>query len=436
MTLYKKDYHNGSPDYVQEVDLSQGARLKLLHGDITEPRPSGGSFGGPDPRMTSPALSTFWRQMTAEDSHTFCVVNGGFFYMPEYPTRLAFPLKVDGRMVTEGWGIDTYVGEHLMLALWDDHADILPMTQESLYASDAPNILGGLSENANKRAKFAVGRTFVGLADRDEQPGYETVLILATRTATQSGAAQALRSLGAIKVMMLDGGGSTQLRCRSGDLLPSERPIPQAVAVVAATPAQVAAQLLDVTQWPVLHVGQGFPLRMQVRNTGVVSWTQSSTSLIINAFPHDIPYPLRMLDTVASGQQTVITHTLEAYQRPGVYPMEINWGIQHQGKFYSGKTIRTYAVVLPLNLVDRAGELQQDLADWDKNNPEEVQTRLETWMANIQATPLAIIPQGTPGAASLTDIIHMEDALWIPLLMLPIVLTLGLLITRRDKPNN
>jgi hypothetical protein len=203
--LFRKSYSNGNPDYVQVVDLRRGARLMLLHGQLTEPRPGKGSYGGDDPRMTSLALQTYWQKAAAADPYAFCVTNGGFFYMPEYPTRLAFPLKVDGEMVTEGWGIKTYPDQKLMLELWADRADIRDLTADTLHGSTAPDIVGGLAEDANKRAKYAVGRTFFGVDDRDGDGVYETVLVLNTLTARQIDAAGTLRSFGADKVMMLDG---------------------------------------------------------------------------------------------------------------------------------------------------------------------------------------------------------------------------------------
>ena len=36
--LFRKDYSGGNPDFVQVIDLTKGARIALLHGDIDEPR--------------------------------------------------------------------------------------------------------------------------------------------------------------------------------------------------------------------------------------------------------------------------------------------------------------------------------------------------------------------------------------------------------------
>jgi hypothetical protein len=169
------------------------------------------------------------------------VTNGQFFYMPESPTRLTLPLKTNGEVVTDGFGADQFVGKRLMLELWPDHADIRELNGAALYASAAPEILGGLTVDANRRAKQRVGRTFAGIDDRDGDGLYETVMLFNTRTALQTDADYVLRGFGADKVMMLDGGGSTQLMCQGEPIIASERLIPQAIAVFAGT-EQVLAQ--------------------------------------------------------------------------------------------------------------------------------------------------------------------------------------------------
>lgn len=232
--LYQKEYANGTPDYVQVVRLAQGAQVRLLHGAVTEERPGKGAFGGNDARFRSRTLSNFWEIASQQEPNLFCVTNGLFFYMPESPTRLSLPLKVGGKLITDGYGIHEYPGEKLMLELWEGAADIRELSGEALYASSAPNILGGLTAEANKRAKQYTGRTFAGVADLNSAGKYETVLIFNTRTARQVDADAILKSFGADKVMMLDGGGSTQLNCTGKPVIFSERLIPQALAIFAA----------------------------------------------------------------------------------------------------------------------------------------------------------------------------------------------------------
>jgi len=429
--LYKKDYPNGSPDYVQVIDLSAGARLKLLHGQITEPRPTRGSYGGPDPRMTSPALQTYWQQVLETDAEAFCVTNGGFFYMPEYPTRLAFPLKVDGQMITEGWGIKTYIEQKLILELWPDRANIRPLSAESLYDSEAPNILGGLTEDANKRAKYAVGRTFIGIADYDDHNGYETVLILNTQTALQSSAAAVLRDFGAEKVMMLDGGGSTQLLCKSGWHIRSDRPIPQAIAAIAAQPPRIAAQPLEQSQWPVLVEGEGFPFYLKVRNTGVLSWTIQTTQLILDPSPWGVPQWLPLEGEIQPGASAVFSDTLAAFRKAGLYQVKVSWGIRHGGETYYGEPLMTQAVVLPSALRDQRQALQSQIEQWRAHSsPEQVEAQVERWLEekNGASLPTAMVEDKTTRAVAE---VHPQDAVWIPLIMLPIVIILGFMVSRR-----
>jgi len=234
--LFRKDYKNGSPDFVQVVDLSQGARVKLLHGPIKEPRTERGVFGGPDPRILSRSMQQYWDAAKERYVATFCITNGQFFYMLESPTRLPFSLKVDGAIVSDGYAKTEHAGQKLMLEIWDGQVDIQPLSEAALYQSSAPDIVAGLTEDARKSPTKYVARTFVGVADQDQDRQFETILIFNSSTARQKDAADVLRSFGAEKVMMLDGGGSTQLMCQGKSIIASERLIPQALAVLAGNP--------------------------------------------------------------------------------------------------------------------------------------------------------------------------------------------------------
>jgi len=267
--LYRKDYQGGTPDFVQLVDLSQGAAIKLLHGPIKETRPGHGAYGGNDARILSRSLQQYWKDFTSSFANPFCVVNGQFFYMPESPTRLPFSLKVDGQIVSDGFGKDQFPGQKLMLELWPGRADIQELTKDALYSSSAPNIVAGLSEEAHKRFDKYVGRTFVGLANKDGDGQFETVLILTTRTARQVDAADVLRSFGAQKVMMLDGGGSTQMICLDKSYISSERLIPQALGVQGGTPPSPkfrdAVQISSAESAPTIEApSQAEPQQAQV----------------------------------------------------------------------------------------------------------------------------------------------------------------------------
>ena len=229
--FFRKDYPGGTPDFVQVVRLDQGAKVKPLHGDIVDYRPGQGSFGGNDAQITTKPLQQFWNETATVNSNLFCVSNGQFFKMGEAPTRLPFSLKVNNEIISDGYGKEEHVGEKVMLEIWSNRADIRELNEENLYSSSAPDIIAGLTEDGRKSPTKYVARTFIGIDDRDGDQNYETMLVFNTRSTRQKDAADVLRAFGADKVMMLDGGGSTQLICENSHIIKSERLIPQAIGV-------------------------------------------------------------------------------------------------------------------------------------------------------------------------------------------------------------
>lgn len=436
--LFRKDYANGSPDYVQVIQLDIGAEVRLLHGSITEARPTHGSYGGPDPRFTSLPIQTYWRNVAQIEKNLFCVINGSFFYMPEYPTRLAFPLKVGGRLLSEGWGIKTYIDQKLILELWPGRADIQQLSKESLYDSMAPNILGGLTEDANKRAKYAVGRTFLGLDDRDGDGAAETMLILSTLTARQVGAAAVLREFGADKIMMLDGGGSTQLLCRNGHYIRSDRPVPQALAIIAARPPELNAEVVRRPDWQIVLQGQRIPIEFEIRNTGVISWTALDGRLFIDPSPLGSAEWLPIHKTIEPGGVTLLSDSISPpLDQPGAYLVEIAWGVRSGGKSFKGAPIQAPTIILPLQLAERQAELETNLETWKTQPEADIQTLAVNWIdahtpptqdapaeaANLSGTSAPVFASGRNRSA---------DVIWIPIIMFPIMLIIGFLVGKRN----
>ncbi len=234
--LYRKDFSGGAPNFVQIIDLDQNASLQLLHGQLYDLRVGLGPYGGNDASFFRESLSTAWLGFSANYSGAFCLANAQFFNMKD-PARLAFPLKKDGQILSDGYGsIAEYPGQTLILEIWNDHADIVSLSRDNLYNSTAPNILGGLSEYANKGITNYTGRTFIGIDDADGNGFFEKILVFSSAYSTQVTAADALRSFGAEKVIMLDGGGSTQLRCGSTNFITTSRTIPQTIGAVEGSP--------------------------------------------------------------------------------------------------------------------------------------------------------------------------------------------------------
>ena len=98
VSLYKKDYAGGQPDYVQLVDLSQGAAVMLLHGGIADSGTGQGSYGGNNPKFNRTTLETVWNNFSASTNGAFCITNGQFFAIQD-PAPLAFSLKKDGQIL-------------------------------------------------------------------------------------------------------------------------------------------------------------------------------------------------------------------------------------------------------------------------------------------------------------------------------------------------
>jgi hypothetical protein len=237
-SLYRRDNLNGFPEFVQVVHLNQGAVVQFLHGNIVDQGIDQGVYGGNNPGFTPQSLKEIWNGIDNSNPDVFCVTNGQFFSIQNGRTKLAFPLKIGGEHVSDGYGLNEFPTQKLMMEVWHDKANITPLTRTALNYSSAPQILVGLSEFASgRRPNTPTGRSFIGVGDLDHDGVYETVLIYNSKVARKTEASNTLRGFGAKKVMMLDGGGSTALICQGENYVSSSRPIPQSIAVISASPS-------------------------------------------------------------------------------------------------------------------------------------------------------------------------------------------------------
>lgn len=274
VSLYRKDYADGQPDFVQVVDLDEGAKVKLLHGSIADLREGQGPYGGNNATFWKTSLLTAWNDFASANEHAFCISNGEFFSTNDDPTPLAFPLKKDGQILSDGYGSGyEFPGQLLILEIWNDHANIRSLSKDNLYGSSAPNILGGLTEDADHPSEYNyVGRTFAGIDDTDGDGDYETIYIFTSSYARQVDAASVLRDFGADKVIMFDGGGSTQMRCGGTSYVSSSRSIPQTIGVVAGSAVQPSCPVITgkVVLFDEINCGGS-----SVNATGVGLWTMA-----------------------------------------------------------------------------------------------------------------------------------------------------------------
>jgi hypothetical protein len=246
VAVYGNESEEGAEEYVQVLDLKAGARLLFWVGTIDDAGRGQGQFGGPNPRIKRYYLPDVWPALQSEQPDMLCLANGTFFRdtidgLWVDPTQLAFPLKREGRVLSEGYERRRFRRDRAMLQLWDDRAQIAPFSRSAFYASSAPNIIVGLDETARVRATEALGRTMVGLGGGDGDGTRERLFIYSGAASTQARAVAVLRAFGAQEVMMLDGGGSAQLLCEGASYIRRVRPLPQMIATLPAVVPQAPA---------------------------------------------------------------------------------------------------------------------------------------------------------------------------------------------------
>lgn len=240
VTLYES---NDKSDYVQVVDLSQGASIKLLTGQEKGQSQKTASYSGINPLFQRQSIQNAWNDFSSQNSNAFSISNGAFFSFNGRDSQvdIAYPLKINDK-VFDGYGKNERQNEKSKLEIWNDHASITDFDNNdinSIKNSSAPMVIVGLKDTADVREDEQIGRTFVGVEDRDNNGTNETFLLLNSSAKTEAEASQILKSFGANQVMMLDGHGSTQMMAQGYPYLKSStdyflpRDIPQTIGVIS-----------------------------------------------------------------------------------------------------------------------------------------------------------------------------------------------------------
>ena len=375
--LYRKDYPGGNPDFVQVVNLSEGAAIKLLHGNIVDPGIGSGVYGGDNPSFKRQTLQEVWNGFSSSNTNAFCVTNGQFFVDTADPTTLAFPLKKDGQYISDGYGISEFPEHKLILEIWDDRVDIVPLTRDNLYTSSAPDIIAGLTEDANKGPQNLTGRTFVGIVDRNADEKHEVVLIFNSMTAKQSGAADVLRSFGAEKIIMLDGGGSTQLICDGVDYVRSTRTIPQSIGVISKSAPSLSATVVEQPSWPILVEGEDLTIEVQIENTGTETWIPGSFQLENTLNPWGVNEILGLPKEVSPGETTAFSWTTERFMKWGIFTTE--WYLTRDGEAFT-EPVKFSVIVIPKQLEEQRRELEEKVKEWSEEQLENIENLIVEWI--------------------------------------------------------
>lgn len=228
---------NGT-DYVISLDLKAGGFLKLLAGDYSHSGSRKSGYGGVTPELARMSASEAMKRSTDTMPGSRCVVNGSFFANFERATaEIAFPLKSGGKIVSDGFApLDRHRGKKLTLMIYSDGARIVPFKEsdiDSFRQNGAQDSVVSLSSEVNVDSKqdARIGRTYLGLADRQSNGLYRKAHLFVSPASSQSHARKILEAFGAGPVMQFDGGGSSQLQCGPRAYVRSPRTVPQFLVI-------------------------------------------------------------------------------------------------------------------------------------------------------------------------------------------------------------
>ena len=378
VVLYRKDNRGGNPDFVQVVNLAQGASIQSFLGSIADPGKGTGAYGRDNPEIEKQNLEEYWRDFVESNPQAFCITNGAFFSPNPNPTTLAFPVTIGGAFVSDGYEDDKYQGQKLMLELWPDRADIDQFTPEALRSSSAPNVIVGLAEDAEKRSADSTGRTFVGVADPDPEGGYRLLLVFSTKTALQRDAASVLRAFGAQEVMMLDGGSSTGLICDGTPYVSSSAEIPHALGIVTPRNRDLSLAVVNQPAWPILIEGESLEVDLEIKNTGSNTWRAGEYQLVNVKNPWGAGETMALQRDVAQGQSVSFAWSTQAFSRWGVFSSE--WQMAIGLEKFPGDAIAINVVVLPSSLKERREELEAKLQEWAEQQGQNIEEQIQEWL--------------------------------------------------------
>lgn len=225
--VYEKSYTSEKLEFITIVN-TKVARLENFIGELTARDNS---------QIKKNFLTQLWQNAVEKNTpsnQVKVIINGAFFSTKNDPTGIAFGLKVNGKLITYGYGVGNEYFGQIRTFSWNNQSNIAKIQTYMVQTfKTVENVLGGLDITANKSANKYLPRTFVGVGDRDGDGVTETVIFYSSNYARQIDASATLRGFGAKAGMMLDGGGSTGIIVDGKPLIPTNRPIPHALAVYA-----------------------------------------------------------------------------------------------------------------------------------------------------------------------------------------------------------
>jgi len=398
--LYRKDYTGGTPDFVLVIDLSKGAGVQLLYGSGDGSGAGSGAYGGDNPAFSRQSLQQFWDSFAASNSDAVCVTNGGIFDPNADPAALALPLKSGGQLISGGSWRDEYPDQKRMLELWPDHARITNLTAENLAGSNAPDILGGLAEDADRASGDLIGRTFAAVDDGNGDGIAETVLIVSSKTTRAADAAGVLRSFGADDVIMLDGGDSAQMMCSNQPQVYTDRSIPQAIGVTSGVQAAYAMRVKKQSDWEIVVQGKTLSIELILTNTGTETWRAGEVTLVNQRNPWGANETLQLPSDVPPEGSVTFGWTTMPFDKVGVFVSQ--WDIVRGSQKFNELPILINVIVIPPELEDKKVELEGKIREWAQQQVDDMEQLILDW---IEAQVKKGIDQICPFGAALPGVV-------------------------------
>lgn len=370
VTLYRKDYPGGTPDYVLVVNLAHHATLQLLTGGTPT---SSQDVAAP---FTPQPLDNFWTEFQSSDDDAFCVVGGPFF--PDEPINDRLGLKSNGILRRAG-ATNAEAGVPLaMLEVWNESARFSPYTETAFQQSTAPLVVVGLSPQAEQQPQTFTSRSLVGVQDRDGDGNFETLLMFVSKTTRQSDAVEVLRSFGAQEILLLADGEAAQINCQGLPYVYAEAQVPVALGIAAGFIADYESVLVRHTEWPIATEGESVKVEIVVRNNGSQIWQPGEVYLANLRNDWGAGSRLEIGAVVAPGETVSFSFISQPFKRPGVYTSQ--WAIQRNGQNISARPILVNAVILPQELASRKQELEAHVREWARQKLENIEELILDWI--------------------------------------------------------
>lgn len=288
----------GENTFVQMVDLGAGAKLKLMHNEITGSESSSGTFGAPNPIIRRKDIRDIWSEKFEWQENAFSLSNGAFYGRSmidhiNYNVPLSFPLIINSQLISGGnESPEEFDADGLrMLELWDNHAQIHDVRIDPIVLifdqSNAPNVIVGKNGNAEPAsAEDSTGRTMVGIAGDNN----EILIIMVAEDKTIAEGAQILLDYGVpheiddphgkqSQIIRLDGSGSSQLMneaCTENICAPGDgRNIPQTIGVFSSN------ALCERLNEPIPNPGLSEKFKIY-KNVGYLSYNADRKFLVLD----------------------------------------------------------------------------------------------------------------------------------------------------------